>query len=312
MVIHPLNRNTLGCTPTTTVKYENDSTIYEIGHVCKIKWLNDNCHALTFTQENGVPLTEIWVRGGLPKMWQDIFKTNVEIFRDANECLRLAIEAAVQQGNLKKVDEYLTEAIYEKNVEIGAFSNVAANIAIHLYYDKQDYKNCQEFCTRCLQQIDDYAKRGHDPNIASKIYCHELEILKALCTYRNGDTEKGRKMMDERLSVIDSEIEQYRNINGMDAYINGMYFCKFIMYDLGYDIFGAEQTLLNIDALALIAPFLTSNQQKPQLLKCRGNCYLLLGDKENARKLWQQIKELNKDFFKNQPDLLPIKKEFGE
>ena len=312
MVIHPLNRNTLGCTPTTTVKYENDSTIYEIGHVCKIKWLNDNCHALTFTQENGVPLTEIWVRGGLPKMWQDIFKTNVEIFRDANECLRLAVEAAVQQGNLKKVDEYLTEAIYEKNVEIGAFSNVAANIAIHLYYDKQDYKNCQEFCTRCLQQIDDYAKRGHDPNIASKIYCHELEILKALCTYRNGDTEKGRKMMDERLSVIDSEIEQYRNINGMDAYINGMYFCKFIMYDLGYDIFGAEQTLLNIDALALIAPFLTSNQQKPQLLKCRGNCYLLLGDKENARKLWQQIKELNKDFFKNQPDLSPLKKEFGE
>ena len=305
------NGGVLVCDMTKTVKYENDSTIYEIGHPCNMKWLNKDCHTLTFVQENGVPLTEIWVRCGLPRMWQDVFNTNVEIYRDANECLRLAIEE-VKQDNLKRADEYFTEAIYEKNVEIGALSNVAANTAIYLYYNKQDYKNCQEFCTRYLQQIEDYTKQGHDHVIDSKIYCHEMEILKAICTYRNGDTEKGRRMMDKYISVINSEIERYRNINGMEAYINGMYFCNFFMYDMGYDIFGAEQTLPNVDALALMAPFLTFEQNKSMLLRCRGNCYLLLGDKENARKLWQQIKEKDKDFFKREPAVSPLKKEFGE
>ena len=305
------NGGVLVCDMTKTVKYENDSTIYEVGHPCNMKWLNKDCHALTFVQENGVPLTEIWVRSGLPRMWQNVFNTNVEIYRDANECLRLAIEE-VKQDNFKKADEYFTEAIYEKNVEIGALSNVAANTAIYLYYDKQDYKNCYDFCTRYLQQIDSYALRGHDHNIGSKIYYYELKILMAICTYRDGNTEKGRRLMDECLAIVNSEIEQYRNVNGMDAYINGLYFCKFFMYDMGYDIFGAEQTLLNVDALAMLAPFLTSDQQKPMLLRCRGNCYLLLGDKESARKIWQQIKEKDKDFFKREPAVSPLKKEFGE
>ena len=164
MVIHPLNRNVLGCTPTTTVKYENDSTIYEVGHVCNIKWLNEDCHALTFTQENNVPLTEIWVRSGLPKMWQSIFKTNVEIFRDANECMRLAIEA----------------------VHIS-----------FILYAKKNYKDCREFSTKYLQQIDEYAKNGHDHNIDSKLYCFEARNLKALSTYRDGDTEKLRPILHD-------------------------------------------------------------------------------------------------------------------
>ena len=305
------NGGVLVCDMTKTVKYENDSTIYEIGHPCYMKWLNKDCHALTFVQENGVPLTEIWVRSGLPRMWQNVFNTNVEIYRDANECLRLAIEE-VKQGNFKKADKYFTEAIYEKNVEIGALCDCTANSALLLYYNKQDYKNCQEFCTRYLQQIDDYAKKGHDHNMVSKMYYQQLEVLKALSTYRNGDAGLGRMMMDKCLFVIDSEIERFRNISGMEMYINGMYYCKFMMYDLGYDIFGADQTLLYLDALTLMAPFLTSEQQRPMILRCRGNCYLLLGDKESARKMWQQIKDMNKDFFKDQPDHIAIKKEFGE
>ncbi len=46
--------------------------------------------------------------------------------------------------------------------------------------------------------------------------------------------------------------------------------------------------------------------------KCRANCYLLEGDKENARKLWQQIKDLNADYMRNQPDSNPLKKMFGD
>ena len=84
------------------------------------------------------------------------------------------------------------------------------------------------------------------------------------------------------------------------------------MYNLGYDIFGAEQTLLNLDALTLVSPFLASGSNKPVLLECRGNCYLLLGDKENARKLWQQVKDINPNYFKEKRIEAPLKNEFGE
>ena len=310
MVVRPLNRNTLGCSPTTTVKYENDSTIYETSHICNIKWLNDDCHALTFVQENNIPLTEIWVRGGLPRMWQSIFKTNVEIFRDASECIRLAVETA-HNGDLKKAEEFMDEAINDKNVGIEPFCQGVSGITF-LLYSKKNYKDCQKYCTKYLQQIDEYAKNGHDHNMGSKLYCYEVGNLKAISTYRSGDTEKGRKMMDECLSVLNSEIEQYRGVNGMDMYIAGLNYMTFMMYDLGYDIFGAEQTLLNLDALTLISPFLTSGSNKPQILECRGNCYLLLGDKDNARKLWQQVKEINPNYFKNKRVESPLKNEFGE
>ena len=310
LVIHPLIRNALGCSPTTTVKYENDSTIYEIGHVCNIKWLNDDCHALTFMQENNVPLTEIWVRGGLPKLWQSIFKTNVEIFRDANVCMNLAISAA-HNGDLKESEECIDEAMNEKNVGIELLCRGVSNIASFLYHEKK-YKDCQEFSTKYLQQIDEYAKKGHDHTMDTKLICYDLGNLKAISTYRNGDTEKGRKMMDERLSVINSEIERFRGVNGMDMYVTGLYFVTFVMYNLSYDIFGAEQTLLNLDALTLMVPFLTSGATKASLLECRGNCYLLLGDKESARKLWQQVKDINPNYFKEKRIEAPLKTEFGE
>jgi tetratricopeptide (TPR) repeat protein len=224
--------------------------------------------------------------------------------------MRLAIEAA-QEGDLKKADGCINEAINDKNVGIPPLCQGVSAISFILYA-KKNYKDCREFSTKYLQQIDEYAKNGHDHNIDSKLYCFEARNLKALSTYRDGDTEKGRKMMDECLSVINSEVEQYRGVNGMDMYISGLYYMTFMMYDLGYDIFGAEQTLLNLDALALISPFLMSGRNKPQLLECRGNCYLLLGDKENARKLWQQVKDINPNYFKEKRIEAPLKTEFGE
>ena len=148
--------------------------------------------------------------------------------------------------------------------------------------------------------------------MGSKLICYDVENLKAISTYRNGDTEKGRKIMDECLSVINSEIERFRGVNGMDMYVTGLYFVTFLMYNLGYDIFGAEQTLLNLDALTLMSPFLTSGGTKLSLLECRGNCYLLLGDKESARKLWQQVKDINPNYFKEKRIEAPLKTEFGE
>jgi hypothetical protein len=101
------------------------------------------------------------------------------------------------------------------------------------------------------------------------------------------------KLMKERLSIIDSEIEKYKPIKGMENYINLLYYCNLMMYNFGYDILGAEQTLLYLDALTLMAPSMTSApQNKTMILKCRANCYTILGDKETANKLMQQANGL--------------------
>ena len=64
-----------------------------------------------------------------------------------------------------------------------------------------------------------------------------------------------------------------------------------MMYSLGYDVFGSERTLLYLDVLNLMAPSVVSNN-KPIILKCRANCALQNGNKEEAEKLFQQVKEL--------------------
>ena len=137
------------------------------------------------------------------------------------------------------------------------------------------------------------------------------ELCKAIATYRSGNTAEGKQMIEERLSIVDSEIERYKDIKGMERYINLLYYHNFMMYYLGYDILGAERTLLYLDALTLMAPNMTS-QNKKLLLHCRANCYLFNGDKDSARKLWQQVKDLDPNFFKKQPADNPLKMEFGE
>ena len=303
------NGKMLGCSMTNTVKYDNDSTIWEIGHRCDIHWLNENCHTLTFVQENGKPLTEIWVKAGLPVNWQRVFNTNLETFRNGVDCIREAVEAAVK-GDVQKADGLITEAI-EKNVNIDVLSEGTMGIAMDLLANKKQYKECVDFCQRQLQRIKNYSDDGNDPTIFSKLYVHMIEMWRAIATYRSGDQEAGWKLMEERQSIVENEIEHYKTIKGLEHYINLLYYSNFMMYCTGYDIFGAERTLLYLDALTMMAPNMTS-QNKPLLLNCRGNCYLLNGDKDSAQKMWQQIKEIDADFFKKQPDDNRLKQSFGE
>lgn len=311
MVVHMLNNGTaLGCNTTNTVKYKNDSLIYEIGHPCNIHWLNKDCHALTFIQENGVPLTEIWIRAGLPTNWQSIFKTNLETYRNGVACITDAVETAIQKRDLPKAEAFIAEAI-EKDVPIEVLCEGTMGIAMGLLNNNLQYKECVDFCNRQLQVIKNYTENGHDHTSFSRIHLHMTELCKAIATYRSGNTAEGKQMMEERLSIVDSEIERYKDIKGMERYINLLYYHNFMMYYLGYDILGAERTLLYLDALTLMAPNMTS-QNKKLLLHCRANCYLFNGDKDSARKLWQQVKDLDPNFFKKQPADNPLKMEFGE
>lgn len=293
MVVHPLNNlNALGFDITNTVKYESDSLIYEVGHPCNIHWLNDDTHTLTFAQENGRPLTEIWVRAGLPKEWQNIFHTNLETYRNGADCIKEAIETAVQD-DLQKSEALINEAINDKSVPSETLGMGIVAIATYLYSEKRQYKECLGFCERQLKKIKDYTEAGHDETIFTKLHVHLTEVFRALATYRCGDTEQGMKLMKERLSIIDSEIEKYKPIKGMENYINLLYYSNLIMYNFGYDILGAEQTLLYLDALTLMAPSMTSApQNKTMILKCRANCYTILGDKETADKLLKQANGL--------------------
>jgi hypothetical protein len=99
----------------------------------------------------------------------------------------------------------------------------------------------------------------------------------------------------------------------MESYCNLLYYCNMLLYYYGYDIYGAEKTLLYMDALSLMAPAMTSSQANQlMILNCRANCYLLQNDQASAQKLWLQIKERDGNYFKKQPASNPLKKTFGD
>ncbi len=303
------NGKALGCNTTNTIRYENDSTIYEIGHRCDIHWLNEDCHALTFVQENGKTVTELWVRSGLPETWQSVFHTDIPTQRDGAACLRDAV-AALFGGEPQKADGFIAEAI-DKDVRIDVLTQSVMSMAMYLLADKRQYQECADFSVRQLERIKAYSDAGHDHTMVSKVNTFIIDMSNAIATYRSGSHEQGKKLMEDHLSMIDNEINQYRTVNGMDTYINLLYYTNLMMYSLAYDILGTERTLLYLDALTLMAPAVTS-QNKPLLLNCRANCYLLNGDKDSAKELWQQIKDVNPDYLKNQPADNPLKKAFGE
>ena len=214
-------------------------------------------------------------------------------------------------GDIQKAEEYIGEAM-EKFANIEVLTEGAMGIAMHLLVNKQQYRECVDFSNRQLQRINDYADKGNDHTIFSRLNINLIELFKAIATYRSGDKAKGKQMLEERLSIVDAEIERYKSLSSsaMGRYTNLLYYHNLMLYFLGYDIMGTERTLLYLDALTLMAPAMTS-QNKPMLLNCRGNCYLLDGDKESARKLWQQIKDINPDYFNKQPDFNPLKQAFG-
>lgn len=317
IVVYMLNNgNVLGCNTATGTKYENDTTIYEAGHPCNIHWINKDCHALTFVQEDNTKLTEIWVRGGLPQTWQNIFNTDVPLYKDGSQCIIDAVKSAVE-GNLQQAEASLAEAADEKDVPINNLCMGISVIAENLFRtaenlgDKQKYTECHDFCERQLQKINDYADAGHTHDAQSRTHTHLIDILKALAIHRTGKTEEGKKQLEERKSIIDAEINRYKNVAGMESYISSLHYVQLWMYNQAYDIFGSFQTILMLDALTLMAPGITTSF-KPMLLNTYANCHLLDGKQAEAKKLWQQIKELDANYFKNQPDSNPLKKAFGE
>ncbi len=62
-----------------TLDVKSNTQIIERDHNCKIEWLNDDAFALSFTDDQGRQLTEVWTRTGLPKATQSIFGTDVKI-----------------------------------------------------------------------------------------------------------------------------------------------------------------------------------------------------------------------------------------
>ncbi len=311
MVVTPQrNPNVIICDITGTVRYENDTTIYEIGNRCDIRWLSEDSHTLTFMQENGTRLTELWVRGGLTDLWQGIFNTKVPRYRDAEACLFDA-EVAGKEGRLKKAEAFINEAVREKDADIVSLCKSVWTIALDLIQTQERYKDCIGFCNRQLELINSREKAGHHHTAASQFYIHQIEIYRAVATYRNGDKTKGKQMLQDRLRVLDSEIERFSRIASMADYNNVLYYCKFMIFDLGYEALGAEETILHLDALALMAPAL-ANQLNSLIMKCRGNCYLLQGANAEAKKIWQQLKEKDPDIFKNEKSESLLKKTFGD
>lgn len=317
IVVYMLNNgNVIGCNTAIGTKYENDTTIYEAGHRCDIHWINKDCHALTFVQENNTKLTEIWVRGGLPQTWQNIFNTDVPLYKDGNQSIIDAVKSALED-NLQQAEASLAEATDEKDVPITNLCMGISIIAESLFRiaenqnDTQKYTECHDFCERQLQKIKDYADAGHTPDALSQTHIHQIEILKALAIHRTGKTEEGKKQLEERKSIIDAEINRYKNVAGMESYISSLHYVQLWMYSHAYDIFGSFQTILMLDALTLMAPGVTTSF-KPLLLNTYANCHLLDGNQEEAKKLWQQIKDLDANYLKNQPANNPLKKAFGE
>ena len=309
MVVTVLNNGkVLGCNTTNTVKYDNDSTIHEVGHPCKIHWLSDDRHTLTFVQENGEPLTEIWVRSGLPQTWQNVFNTSVPWYKDGIQCIIEAVTMAVG-GDMNKAEELIAEAT-SKDVPMPSLCEGVVAIATNMFENQHQYSQCKDFCEKQLLTIKTYADKGHDHDAVSNFYTYFTEMLRALSTYRGGDQLTGKKLMEDHIGKVTTEIDRYKTVRGMENYVSMLYSCNMIMHDLGYDVFGADPTLLYLDVLTLVAPDVAS-QHKPLILNCRANCYLLKNDKETAEKLWKEINQLDPNFMKKRPDDDLLKKTFS-
>lgn len=178
--------------------------------------------------------------------------------------------------------------------------------AIDLYMEKS-YKECVALCDKELNTPAD----SEDADGSARFNAHLLRLFRAVAIYRSGEVELGRKLLDDQLNFVNSEIERYETVNGMGQYIYALYSCNMMAYSLAYDIIGADRTLLYLDALTIMAPQV-AKQNAIGVKECRGRCYLLLGSKDSAQKQWQQIKEADPNYFKDKPADDPLKQEFGD
>lgn len=66
------------------IVYKENNIIVQHGAECKIEWVNDNLFRLSFDRGDGVIVTELWKRSGLPKNFQRVMGTNVPSFQIIN------------------------------------------------------------------------------------------------------------------------------------------------------------------------------------------------------------------------------------
>ncbi len=68
-----------------SVKYKGADTTEEFGTDCHVTWVDDDTYKLSYQNENGETLTELWKRSGLPKYIQKpIFGTDFPVFELKN------------------------------------------------------------------------------------------------------------------------------------------------------------------------------------------------------------------------------------
>ena len=122
--------------------------------------------------------------------------------------------------------------------------------------------------------------------------------------------EEGRRLIKECLAAEERDIKRYRGLTGMEGYVNALNYARLYLYSEAYDVIGADLTLIFLDALPVVAPDVLERNGL-MALECRGNCLLLRGDKDAARRVWEQIRERQPDYFEQRPVNSPLRQAFG-
>ena len=317
VVARRMNDVILQCNFDAFVRYEGDSVVFEGGHRCHIRWIDADSHTLTFTQPGGTTTTELWVRGGLPQIWQTVFGTSVPFRRDAVQCLKeaaMACAAAVSgndfDGFMVRMYSLLDEA-REKNVSLRDYANIVSALGYVLTEKHHLWKPGLEFCSRQLQCIDDYVRAGHERDVSCDVFLHILEGFRSVALYRLGDVEEGRRQIKERLAAEERDIRRFRGLTGAEGLVSTLNRARLSLYCSAYDVIGADLTLIFLDALPVVAPDVLERSILA-VQECRGNCLLLRGEKEAARRVWEQIRERQPDYFEFLPEDSPMRQAFGQ
>lgn len=69
------------------ITYKSDTLLIQYGSESKIKWVDDSTFQLSFDRGDGTIVTELWKRSGLPKIYQQVFGTDVPIYKGVDNPL---------------------------------------------------------------------------------------------------------------------------------------------------------------------------------------------------------------------------------
>ena len=69
------------------IAYKSDSLLIQYGSENKITWVDDNTFRLSFDRGDGTIVTELWKRSGLPERYQQVFGTDIPVYKGAENPL---------------------------------------------------------------------------------------------------------------------------------------------------------------------------------------------------------------------------------